>query len=199
MTNKNILINCFIIGMIAIYCLNVFTKGRIDTLFELDSDKILKQHQIYRLVTFGFLHGGIIHLIGNLLIIRNIVYPFFQNKLFFSSFLGIFVMTTFITGIALITYYSKNFFTFVGSSVGFYAFLGLMLVFYINKGWDYFNLSIGQQPFYNNGLIWAIVIFFLGSFITSYWENFKQFSGLFAHNISFLTGIIIGVIIKFGR
>lgn len=115
--------------MITIYCLNIFTKGRIDTLFELNSDKILKQHQLYRLVTFGFLHGGLFHLVGNILIIRNVIYPFFQDKFSFSSFLGIFVMSTFITGMALITYYSKNSFTFVGSSVGFYAFFGLMLVF----------------------------------------------------------------------
>ncbi|MGX6970384.1 rhomboid family intramembrane serine protease [Vagococcus bubulae] len=196
--SKNFLINSFVFTMIIIYYLNIFTKGRVDTLFELDSDKILKQHQIYRLVTFSFLHGGLLHLVGNILIIRNVIYPFFQDKFSFSAFLGVFILSTIMTGIALISYYSKNAFTFVGSSVGFYAFFGLMVIFYINKGWDYFSLAITQQPIYNNGLVWSIVIFFLGSFITSYWENFKQFSGLFAHNISFLIGIIIGILIKFG-
>ena len=44
-----------------------------------------------------------------------------------------------------------------------------------------------------------MIVFFLGSLVTSSWEKFKSFSGVFAHNISFLVGVLIGIIIKFGR
>jgi len=196
--SNNTLLNIFLLIMIALYFLNISTKGSIYTLFELDSYKIIKEHQYYRLLSFGFLHGSLIHLVLNILIIKNIIYPFFQNKISFSAFVYIFIFSAAITGIALILYYSKTPFTFVGSSVGFYSFFGLMLVYYINSGWTVFINSISQQPIYNNGLVWAILVFILGSVVTSYWGNFQNFSGLFAHNTSFIVGIILGVLIKFG-
>jgi len=193
------LLNIFLLIMISLFVINIFTKGTLYSLLELDSDKIIKNHQYYRLLSFGFLHGNLIHLILNILILRNIIYPFFENKIKFSIFVIIFILSAIVTGITLIFYYSNTSFTFVGSSVGFYSFFGLMLVYYVNNGWSVFVKTISHQPLYNNGLIWAILVFILGNIVTSYWENFKSFSGLFAHNISFIVGIIIGVLIKFGR
>lgn len=191
------LFKIFLLLMIFLYIFNSLTKGTIYSLLEFDSNKIIKDHQYYRLLSFGFLHGNLVHLIGNILILNNIIYPFFQTKLSFSSFIGIFLLSSFITGIALILYYSKNSFTFVGSSVGFYSFFGFMFIYFFNHGWSFFIETISHQPFYTNGLLWAIFVFILGNIITSYWENFQNFSGVFAHNISFIVGLIIAIFIHF--
>lgn len=191
------LFNIFLLLMIFLYILNISTKGTVYSLFEFDSNKIINDHQYYRLLSFGFLHGSLFHLIGNILVLKNIIYPFFQSKVSFPFFIGIFLLSSFITGIALIFYYFKNSFTFVGSSVGFYSFFWLMFVYYFNHGWSFFIDTISRQPFYNNGLLWAIFVFILGSVITSYWEKFQNFSGFFAHNISFIVGIIIAIFIHF--
>ena len=117
-------INLFCGGMLGIFFLNYLSQGRVYRLLEFDSEKIMEGHQYYRLITFGLLHGGLVHLIGNLLVIWNILSPFFQHKLSFPMFLIIFVISTVVTGVALLLRYSGRTFTFVGSSVGFYALFG---------------------------------------------------------------------------
>ncbi|MDN6013580.1 MAG: hypothetical protein L0I12_07420, partial [Lactococcus sp.] len=49
-------------------------------------------------------------------------------------------------------------------------------------------------PIYNNLLVWAILVFFLGSIITSIQEHFTTFSGLYAHSVSFIVGLLMGSI-----
>ena len=159
-------INLFCGGMLGIFFLNYLSQGRVYRLLEFDSEKIMEGHQYYRLITFGLLHGGLVHLIGNLLVIWNILSPFFQHKLSFPMFLIIFVISTVVTGVALLLRYSGKTFTFVGSSVGFYAFFGLMFVYYWNQGGEVFLSTLSQGPFYSNGLIWSMIVFFLGSLVT---------------------------------
>lgn len=195
MSSENLL-NIFLILMIGIYVINHLTKGLVLSLFELDSNKIRNSHQYYRLFSFGFLHGDLIHLALNILILKNVIYPFFENKISFTFFMVIFIFSTVITGIALIIYYSNVEFTFVGSSVGFYSFFGLMTVYYFNNSWDFFINNLSKYPFYTNDLVWSILIFILGNILTSYWERFKTFSGLFAHISSFIVGLVIGILIN---
>ena len=191
---NTLMINLFVLLLVLIYFFNNQTDGKINSILELDTEKIKKKHQYYRLVTFGFCHGSLFHLVANLLIIRNILFPFFQMTLSIWQFLLIFMLSSVVTGIGLLVYYRKEEFIFVGSSVGFYSFFGLILVYYVQEGWQVFLSSISLAPFYNNLLVWAIFVFILGNVLTSYWEHFKQFSGVFAHSVSFIFGILIGIL-----
>lgn len=187
-----LIINLMLILLIVIYYLNFRSKGTLNHLLELDSKRIRNKKEYYRLLTFGFCHGNLFHLIVNILVIRNILAPFFQDKLSTIEFLLLFIFSAMLTGGIQLLFYRKDEFTFVGSSVGFYSFFGLMAVYYSQQGWQKFISDLNQQPFFNNLLIWAILAFVLGNIVTSYWEDFKHFSGLFAHSISFLIGIVVG-------
>lgn len=188
-------VDLFLVIMVLVFLLNYITKGELNKQLELDSNKIRYTHQYYRVVTYAFCHGSWFHLIANFLIIRNVIGPFFQDKLSSGTFVYVFLISSIFTGIMLLIHYSDTPFTFVGSSVGFYSFFGLMVVYYICKGWRVFLSSLSQQPFYNNLLLWAILIFFLGNFITLHVEKYKTFSGIYAHTISFLAGLIMGIFI----
>ncbi|MGX7049324.1 hypothetical protein RU86_GL000802 [Lactococcus piscium] len=183
---------CVLLTMITLYLLNLLSNGQINSTLSLNSDKIINENQYFRLLTFAFLHGSLLHLVGNLLVINNIIYPFLDRKLSPNLFLATFCISTITTGIMLLVHYTKAPFTFVGASVGFYAFFGLMLIYYLRSGWSAFISDLSHQPIYNNLLVWAIFVFFLGNIITSVQEHFTTFSGLYAHTVSFMVGLIIG-------
>ena len=181
-----------LVTMVGLYLLNLVSSGQINSVLSLNSDKIITGNQYFRLLTFAFLHGSLLHLAGNLLIINNIIYPFFQHKLSPTFMLVTFCISTITTGTLLLVYYTKVPFTFVGSSAGFYAFFGLMIIYYLRSGWATFISDLSYQPIYNNLLVWAILVFFLGSIITSIQEHFTTFSGLYAHSVSFIVGLLMG-------
>ena len=180
-----------LVTMVGLYLLNLVSSGQINLALSLNTDKIITGHQYFRLLSFAFLHGSLLHLAGNLLIITNIIYPFFKHKLSPTFMLITFCISTITTGTLLLVCYAKVPFTFVGSSAGFYAFFGLMIIYYLRSGWSTFISDLSYQPIYNNLLVWAIFVFFIGSIITSVQEHFITFSGLYAHTISFIVGIII--------
>lgn len=105
-----------------------FNSDNIDLLVKwgaLDKTLTLEQHEWWRLLTYGFLHAGPIHLIGNLFC--GVVCLTLLNALYRGRFLfGVFMASMVLSGVSILLFSTAS--VTVGASGGVFAMLAFCVV-----------------------------------------------------------------------
>ncbi len=135
-----------------------------------DSRAILQGHQYWRLITAGFLHGGLLHIVMNMWVLND---------------LGAEVERTYGTARFLIFYFAGTVFGFLlsaylsaapslGASAGLFGLIGAMIAFGMRNRTD-----VGRQirGFYVKWAIYGMALGFLPGFRI---DNYAHFGGLAA-------------------
>src|SRR5579872_1592270 len=129
------------------------------------------QHQLWRLVTAGFLHGGIIHILMNSWVLFDVgaeVEQFYGTSrllvfYFVSTVCGFYVSSNFGHGYSL------------GSSAGIFGLMGAMLAFGFT---DKSALGSAVKSLYTRWLIYALVLSFIPG--VDYYAHIGGLTGGFA-------------------
>jgi membrane associated rhomboid family serine protease len=147
-----------------------------ETLFRLGATNpysILVQHQWYRLITAMFLHGGIIHIGFNMMVLLDIG-PVVEELYGSARYLFIYIFTG-VAGFAL----SMFFHPAVGASGALMGLIGILIAATTKRG------NIEAKALRSRLISWAISVFAIGFFINA--DNYAHFGGL-------ATGFILGKI-----
>ena len=128
------------------------------------------QHQLWRLVTAGFLHGGILHILMNSWVLFDLgaeveqVYGTSRMIVFYfvSTVLGFFVSSNLGHGYSL------------GSSAGIFGLMGAMLAFSFAER---SALGSAVRSLYSRWIIFAIIMSFIPG--VDYWAHFGGLAGGF--------------------
>jgi len=138
---------------------------------------IFMQHEMYRLVTAGFLHGGILHILMNswaLFVVGGEIEQFFG-----ASRMVVFYFVTTVTGFLASSILGHA--LSVGSSAGIFGLMGAMLALGFTD-----KTSVGQQikSFYTQWLIFGVVLSFSSG--VDIWAHLGGFAG------GFVLSLILG-------
>ena len=136
--------------------------------------------EMYRLVTAGFLHGGILHILMNSWVLFDLGAEVEQT--YDTSRLIVFYFVSTITGFLMSS--TLGHFASLGSSAGIFGLIGAMLAFGVTD-----QSSRGQQvkALYSRWLIYGLVLSFIPG--TDYWAHIGGFAG----------GFVMGVIVSTPR
>lgn len=137
-----------------------------ETLYRLGSSNIAAYllHQWYRLVTAMFLHGGLIHIGFNMMVLLDIG-PVVEELYGSARYLFIYILTG-VAGFAL----SMFFHPAVGASGALMGLIGILIAVSGKRG------SIEARALRSRLISWAISVFLLGFFIGA--DNVAHFGGL---------------------
>ena|ERR1039457_2575506 len=110
-------------------------------------------HQLWRLVTAGFLHGGILHILMNSWVLFDLGAE--VEQLYGTSRLIVFYFFSTVTGFLLSSHMGMN---ALGSSAGIFGLIGAMLAFGVT---DKSSLGANVKALYTRWLIFALVMSFI--------------------------------------
>src|SRR5579884_1670125 len=113
----------------------------------------IDSHQIWRLVTAGFLHGGILHILMNSWVLFDLGAE--VEQIYGTSRLIVFYFLSTITGFYLSSHMGL---ISVGSSAGIFGLIGAMLAFGVT---DKSALEAAVKSLYMRWLIYALVMSFI--------------------------------------
>lgn len=124
---KPIATQSLIIACTAIFVLQIVFKELL-TFFGLYADKV-NQGEWYRLITYAFLHGGILHLLGNMFFLR-IFGRTVEDELGREKYLSLFILGAVISGMFFMATVSKKDILCVGASGAISAIIGSYLILF---------------------------------------------------------------------
>jgi rhomboid protease GluP len=128
------------------------------------------QHQWWRLVTAGFLHGGIFHILMNSWVLFDLGA---EVEMFYgTSRLIVFYFVSTVTGFALSSHMTGG--ASLGSSAGIFGLIGAMLAFGFR---DRSSLGMQVKSLYTRWVIYGLVISFLPG--VDLWAHVGGFAGGF--------------------
>jgi rhomboid protease GluP len=127
--------------------------------------------QWWRLVTAGFLHGGILHILMNSWVLFDLGT---EVEMFYgTSRLIVFYFVSTVTGFAASSHLGGGHFS-VGSSAGIFGLIGAMLAFGFT---DRSSLGMQVKSLYSRWLIYGLVISFIPG--VDFWAHVGGFAGGF--------------------
>jgi len=150
----------------------------IETAYRLGSSSgyaVLELHQWYRLVTAMFLHGGLIHIGFNMIVLLDIG-PVVEELYGSARYLFIYIFTG-VVGFAL----SMLFHPALGASGALMGLIGVLIAVTTRRG------SLEAKALRSRLISWALTVFLLGFFIGA--DNVAHFGGL-------ATGFILGKVME---
>ena len=152
----------------------------------LSSQAVIKQYgasipwpmrgEFYRLVTAGFLHGGIIHILMNSWVLFDLGAE--VEQLYDTGRLIVFYFVSTVTGFLASSILGHSF--SLGSSAGIFGLIGAMLAFGVM---DKSALGAAVKSLYSRWLIYALVLSFIPG--VDYWAHIGGLAG------GFLMGVIL--------
>jgi rhomboid protease GluP len=136
--------------------------------------------EMYRLVTAGFLHGGILHILMNSWVLFDLGAE--VEQLYDTSRMIVFYFVTTVTGFLASSMFGH--YASLGSSAGIFGLIGAMLAFGVTD-----KSSRGQavKAFYSRWLIYGLVLSFIPGV------------DFFAHLGGFAGGFVMGLILSTPR
>ncbi|MFA5271564.1 MAG: rhomboid family intramembrane serine protease [Candidatus Omnitrophota bacterium] len=123
LATRAIIIACTVVFILQI------ASGEILTYFSLIADKVVNQKEWYRLITHAFLHGGILHLLGNMFFLR-IFGRTVENEVGWKKYLALFGIGAIVSGIFFIATSAKKDIPCVGASGAISAIIGAYLILF---------------------------------------------------------------------
>lgn len=169
---------CLISIFIIIFLLDrtVF-KGILFEWGALKKDAVLMKSEYWRVITAAFFHGGMIHLLANIMGLCC-VGRLLERKIGSVGLNSIFIIGNIITNILFIVTYSFE--SSIGGSPGIYALIGVFLI-----------LCFKEKKLLETHLrtfeLDSLIVYFIAG-------NFKGLDTLFVHSMGFSTGIIISIL-----
>ena len=135
-----------------------------------DSEAILVRHEWWRLITAGFLHGGLLHIGMNMWVLNDLGAE--VERTFGTARFLIFYFAGTVFGFLMSSYFSLH--PSVGASAGLFGLIGAMIAFGMRN-----RTEVGRQirAFYFKWAIYGIVLGLLPGFNI---DNFAHLGGLAA-------------------
>lgn len=124
---KPVATRSLIIACAAVFVLQLASKDVLAS-FGLYADKA-SQGQWYRLITYAFLHGGILHLVGNVFFLR-IFGRTVEDELGWKKYLFLFALGAVVSGIFVMATITKKNIPCVGASGAISAIIGAYLILF---------------------------------------------------------------------
>lgn len=154
---------------IGIFIASYFNSQLVD-LGDKNSDDILVGHQWWRLVTAGFLHGGILHIGMNMWVLNDLGAE--VERTFGTARFLVFYFAATVCGFLLSAYRIAG--PSLGASAGIFGLIGAMIAFGMRN-----RTEVGRQirAFYVKWAIYGIVLGLLPGF---HIDNFAHLGGLAA-------------------
>jgi rhomboid protease GluP len=131
---------------------------------------VLMQGQWWRLITAGFLHGSILHILMNSWVLFDLGAE--VETLYGTSRLIVFYFVSTVTGFAASSHIGGHF--SVGSSAGIFGLIGAMLAFGFT---DRSSLGMQVKSLYMRWVIYGLVLSFIPG--VDFWAHVGGFSGGF--------------------
>jgi rhomboid protease GluP len=131
---------------------------------------VLMQGQWWRLITAGFLHGGVLHILMNSWVLFDLGAE--VETLYGTSRLIVFYFVATVTGFAASSRIGEHF--SVGSSAGIFGLIGAMLAFGVT---DRSSLGMQVKALYTRWVIYGLVLSFLPG--VDIWAHVGGFGGGF--------------------
>jgi rhomboid protease GluP len=131
---------------------------------------VLMQGQWWRLITAGFLHGGILHILMNSWVLFDLGAE--VEMLYGTSRLIVFYFVSTVTGFSASSHIGGHF--SVGSSAGIFGLIGAMLAFGFT---DRSSLGMQVKSLYMRWVIYGLVLSFIPG--VDFWAHVGGFSGGF--------------------
>ncbi len=132
---------------------------------------VLMQGQWWRLVTAGFLHGGVLHILMNSWVLFDLGAE--VELLYGTSRLIVFYFVSTVTGFAASSHIGGGHFS-VGSSAGIFGLIGAMLAFGFT---DRSSLGMQVKSLYTRWVIYGLVLSFLPG--VDFWAHVGGIAGGF--------------------
>src|SRR5580704_2062325 len=132
---------------------------------------VLMEGQWWRLVTAGFLHSGILHILMNSWVVFDLGAE--VEKFYSTSRLIVFYFASTVTGFAASSHIGGGHFS-VGSSAGICGLIGAMLAFGFT---DRSSLGMQVKSLYTRWVIYGLVLSFIPG--VDFWAHVGGFSGGF--------------------
>ena len=158
--------------------LSILWGTDIETTYRLGSSSgyaVLVLHQWYRLVTAMFLHGGLIHIGFNMIVLLDLG-PVVEELYGSARYLFIYIFTG-VVGFAL----SMLFHPALGASGALMGLIGVLIAATTKRG------SLEAKALRSRLISWALTVFLLGFFIGA--DNVAHFGGL-------ATGFVLGKVME---
>jgi membrane associated rhomboid family serine protease len=132
---------------------------------------VLMQGQWWRLITAGFLHGGLFHILMNSWVLFDLGAE--VELLYGTSRMIVFYFVSTVTGFSASSHIGGGHFS-VGSSAGIFGLIGAMLAFGFT---DRTSLGLQVKSLYTRWVIYGLVLSFLPG--VDFWAHVGGFSGGF--------------------
>ncbi|MCT4618064.1 MAG: rhomboid family intramembrane serine protease [Marinisporobacter sp.] len=155
----------------------IVLKGILFEWGSLKKDAVLIKREYWRVITASFFHGGIIHLLANIIGLYW-VGQLLEREIGSIGLNSIFVIGNIIANILFIFTYSFE--SSIGGSPGIYALIGVFLILCFKEK------KLLETHLHTRELNSLIVYFIAG--------NFNGLDTLFVHSVGFSTGIIISIL-----
>ncbi|WP_053955393.1 rhomboid family intramembrane serine protease [Inediibacterium massiliense] len=155
----------------------IVLKGILFEWGALKKDAVLIKREYWRVITASFFHGGIIHILANIIGLYC-VGRLLEREIGSVGLNSIFIIGNIITNILFMVTYSFE--SSIGGSPGIYALIGVVLILC-------FKEKKLLETYLHNRELDSLIVYFIAG-------NFKGLDALFVHSVGFSTGIIISML-----
>jgi rhomboid protease GluP len=140
---------------------------------------VIQYHRFWTLITASFLHGGILHIVFNMMALHQLG-PFVLREYGFHRFLNIYILTG-VAGFAASVFFNVSF--TIGASASICGLIGAVIYYGKSRGGDY------GEAIYKQALGWVVGLIVFGII----------FSGInnWAHGGGLLSGILLALLLGY--
>ena len=197
---KPLITRSIIYACAVVFVLQLFLSSKMLSIFALYPDRALDHFELYRLITYAFLHGNIFHILGNMLFL-NAFGKAIEDELGWAKYLLLFAVGAIVSGALFMATTAKKDIPCIGASGAISAIMGAYLImfpkarlrFNVVNPITFQKVASSQVSALSYILAWIVMNMLFGMFQTG-----KNVSGVayWGHIGGFIAGIVFIEIYK---